>query len=544
MTLSEPTDRLIIGFWQFLALPGLGALLAWLVWRRVDGRGLELRLGRRGWAAIVVVGLLAGALAVALLGLRYATWHTHVLDLGSYDQKIWVASVQRDAGEVLVQTYRGGERASPCGSTRYWGICHFQPVYVVYAFIYRLWASPLVLLWSQALLVVSGLIPAYLLARDRLGPPAAALAGVVYLAHPAVQFNALLDFRPDHPVIPFLLWAFWLVERGYPWLSLVAAAVPALTKGSLILTFVGFGIYLLLKRRLVLAGTLATVAGLLAFVAVEFVVLAGPGRSEGTFMIGRYFSGGAELLAPGLVARKLVYLVGLFGPLAFLCWRDPLTLLPALPSIGISMLSRDFTHVSIESQYSASIVGPAFAGLVTALAWRQSRHGDGGAVRPLAALLVLSLAFSVAQGPTPLGIKFWNERWGRQWHHGHYVPDRQAALDEAARLIPGDPEVIVVSQNDVNSAHLAHRHYFFTFPVGLERADYVLLDTGRRPFLYWLVPRDRQPYDAIVRQLRESPDFRVAFTRDGVVLFARVGPRQPGPPDNDRLPVRPEGLPR
>lgn len=543
LRIPESPERLIIGFWQYLAIPGLGALLAWIVWHRIDAHRLDVRLGRRAETGVVVLGLVAAVLAVALLGLRYATWHTHVLDLGSYDQKIWVASVQDDFGSILVQTYRGGERLSPCGTTRYWGICHFQPLYVVYALVYGLWASPLLLLWSQALLVVSGLIPCYLLARDRLGRLPGALAGVVYLAHPAVQFNALLDFRPDHVAIPFLLWAYWLVERGRAWLALAAAAVPALVKGSLILAFVGFAIYVLIRRRLVLAGTLATVAGLLTFVAVEFVLLAGPGRSEGTFMIGRYFSGGSELLAPTLVARKLAYLVALFGPLGFLSWREPLALLPALPSIGISLLSRDVTHVSIQSQYSASVVAPALAGLVAALAWLETRHRDG-ALRALAALVVLSLVFSLAQGPTPLGINFWSEHWGRQWHYGHYIPDRQAALDEAARLIPSDPEAVVVSQNDINAARLAHRHYYFTFPVGLERADYILLDTGRRPFVYWIVPRDRAPYDRVVRQLRESAEYRLAFERDGVLLFARVGPRQPGPPDNERLPVRPEGLPK
>jgi hypothetical protein len=190
------------------------------------------------------------------------------------------------------------------------------------------------------------------------------------------------------------------------------------------------------------------------------------------------------------------------------------------------------------------VVAPAFVGLLTALATLEARRGDGAALRALGALVALSLAFSVAQGPTPLGLNFWNERWGRQWHFRHYLPDRQAALDEAARLIPADPDVMVVSQNDVNSASLAHRHYYFGFPAGIDRADYVLVDTGRRPFLYWIVPRDREPYDWIVRQLRNTAEYRVAFEREGVVLFQRIGPRHPGPPDPERLPVRPEGLPK
>src|SRR5438132_1517807 len=212
---------------RYLLIPGVGAALAWVVWQRLPARQLERRLAGRADRTAVALALAAGLVGVSLLGLRYATWHTHVFDLGSYDQKIWVASVQEDLTGVIEQTYRGGERFSPCGATRYWGICHFQPLYVIYALAYRLWPSPLLLLWSQALLVASGVIPCYLLTRKLLGSTAGVLGVMVYLLHPAVQFNALLDFRPDHVAIPFLFWAFWLAVRDRPALHLFDDAIPA-----------------------------------------------------------------------------------------------------------------------------------------------------------------------------------------------------------------------------------------------------------------------------------------------------------------------------
>jgi uncharacterized membrane protein len=523
---------------RYLLVPGVGAVLAWVAWKRVSIRLSARWVPRRAGPVVLGLAAVAALVGVALLGLRYATWHSHVFDLGSYDQKIWVASVQPDLAGLIAQTYRGGERVSPCGTARYWGICHFQPLYVAYALAYRLWPSPLLLLWSQVLLVASGVIPCFLLARDRLGTTAGVLLVLLYLLHPAVQFNGLLDFRPDHVAIPCLLWAFWLVERERPGLALLTAAVPALAKESLILAFVGFGLYVMVRRRRVLVGALATAGGTVAFLGVAFVVLAGPGRSEGAFMIGRYFSGG-DLASPALVARKLVYLVGLFGPLAFLSWRDPLALLPALPSVGASLLSSLDTHASIQSQYSASVVGPAFAGLVAALAGLERQRGAGAAARALGALVVLSLAFSVAQGPTPLGLSFWSERWGRQWHYGHYLPDRQATLTKAARLIPAHPDVIVVSQNDLNAAALAHRHVYLAFPNGLEQADYVFLDVRRRPFVYW-VAKDPGRYAELVERLRRSPRYRLAFERDGVLLFTRQGDRRAWRPELGGMPALPE----
>jgi len=424
---------------------------------------------------------------------------------------------------------------------RYWGICHFQPLYLLYGLAYRVWPSPLVLLFSQVLLVASGVVPCYLLARERLESAAAGvLAGALYVLHPAVQFNGLLDFRPDHVAIPFLFWAYWLVERDRLVPAIAAAGTLALAKQSLMLTFAFFGLYLAWRRGRAALGLALFAVGLAAFVAASFYVLAAPGRSEAAFMIDRYFSGGA-FLDPRLLARKVVYLVALFGPLGFLSVGSPMSLLPAVPSLAVSLAASDANFTSIASQYSASVVAPAFAALFLTLPRLARRLGpQAQTLKVLAGLVVLSTFFSVAQGPTPLSMGFWIQSWGRQWHYSQYLPDRQASLDEAARLIPTDPDVMVVSQNDVNSERLAHRHFYFPFPNGLERADYVLLDTGRWPWIYW-VP-DPERYAEIAHRLRGSVDYRLVFEHEGVLLFARVGPRDPGPPDLRLAPPLPASM--
>jgi hypothetical protein len=157
-------------------------------------------------------------------------------------------------------------------------------------------------------------------------------------------------------------------------------------------------------------------------------------------------------------------------------------------------------------------------------------------------LLGTALAFSVAQGPTPLGINFWSERWGRQWHLSQYLPDRQAAVDEASGMVPGDPAVMVVTQNDLNSAALAHRHFFYAFPVGADQADYVFLDTRRMPFLYW-AGKDRRLYDQTVAAVRADPAYQTIFDRDGILLLRRVARHRVGPPDLGRALVLPPEMP-
>jgi len=529
---------------RLVVLPIAGLLVALIVARQFDAGWWQRRIDPRAQRLVAGAALLSALVFGGLLAARYATWHSFVFDLGSYDQKIWLASTRPDLASVLEQTYRGGVRVSPCGTARYWGICHFQPLYVGYALLYRLWPSPLALLGLQALLVASGAVPCYLLGVARLGSPAAGVLGAaLYLLHPAVQFNALLDFRPDHVAIPFLLWAFWLVDRKREIPATAAAAVPALAKESLLLSFAMFGLYLAARRRRVALGLAVCVAGAGVFYVVAFHLLSAPGRSEGSFMIGRYLSGQAALLSPGLAARKLVYIGTLFGPVGFLPLLAPLALLPAIPSLAVSLLSNDIALASIHSQYSAAVVGPLFAALFGALARLARRPGTRlEPTRTLAGLVVLSAAFSVALGPTPLSLNFWNARWGGHWHYRQYLPDRQAALDEAESVIPADPDVMVVTQNDVNSARLAHRHFYFAFPNGLERADYVLLDERRLPFVYW-VP-DAALYERVERRLRNDLAYRRVFERDGIVVFARGGERNPGPPDLGGAPAPPGSMPR
>lgn len=512
-----------IGVWRYLVLPGVGLVLAFLVARYGAEKGWLPGRVRRHPPGRCVAGLfLLGALLFGGLTLaRYLTWHSFVHDLGSYDQKVWMASLQTNWWELLRQTWRGGIEVSPCGRVREWGVCHFQPLHAIPALLYRLWASPMMLLVIQVLTVMSGLVPLYRLATRRLGDPHLALGVcVLYLLFPAVQFNALLDFRPDFVVIPLLLWGFWLAEQGRFVAALVVVGGAGLMKETLILTWGMFGVYLWLRRgrRRLGIGVFAT--SLIAFYLVTFWLLSGPSASEGGFLLDKYF----RAIGPSLLRRdKLLYLAALFGPLAGLPLLSPLSLVPALPTLGISLLSSDVSHTSIHSQYSSSAVGPIFVALLDVMARPlTARVSWLSPTRLVRGLVVLSFFVTVALGPTPLSVNFWKQAWGGHWHYTQYVPDRQAALDRAARLIPSDPDVAVVSQNDVNSAHLAHRYAYFAFPNQMARADYVVLDTRRWPFVYWTPEPDR--YRALVDELRASDRWQVVFEEDGVLLFRRARP--------------------
>jgi uncharacterized membrane protein len=389
------------------------------------------------------------------------------------------------------------------------------------------------------LLVGSGVIPAFLLTRDRFGSSiAGVLGGGLYLLYPAVQYNGVVDYRPDHLAIPTMLWAYLLAGRGHYLASLGMAALGGLAKETLILNAAFFGLYLIVRYRQRLLGAMAFVGGMAAFYVVTFHLLQFNAVSEGQFMMRRYYPELSAVAAEdtsavfanmaGVTQRlgeehKLLYLHGLFVPLALLPFLAFSELIPAIPSLAISLLSANPNVASIESQYSASVVGPAFAATVGALATlMRGPWVRAGPVPTLGGLVVFNLFVSFGLAPSVLSLNFWNPLWGGRWQEAQYRPDRQTILDQAAPLVPTDPEVMLVTQNDVNSDRLAHRYNFFAFPYGIAQADYVLLDTARQPYVYW--KWDPRRYQALVRDLRADPAYRLIFDRQGVLLFERREP--------------------
>ena len=91
----------------------------------------------------------------------------------------------------------------------------FAPLNYLLAFIYRLFPRPEALLAFQNVFLASGALPVYLLTRKRLGSTYLAVAfSLAYLLHPIVTTGAVLGYIPLALGLPFLLFAFYYLEKG------------------------------------------------------------------------------------------------------------------------------------------------------------------------------------------------------------------------------------------------------------------------------------------------------------------------------------------
>jgi uncharacterized membrane protein len=420
-----------------------------------------------------------GALAFALVFgvvsvLRHRTFESGRFDLGNMTQAVWSTA----SGDVLSVTDVGGEQISRLGA-------HFDPILLLLAPLWPLWPSAELLLVVQAAAVAAGTVPLYALARRHVDPrPAAALA-LAYLLLPPVQWLVLSDFHPVALACPLLLAAWYFLDAGRLLPFALAAAAAIATKEHVGLAVAGLGIWYALdrgdRRR---GGAIAVLAGGAALVAA-LIVVPHFAPAGGSAFASRYES-------PALDGRDLRYVAQLLLPLALVPLAAPLALLAALPELGLNVLSSTVTQTSVRTHYAATIA-PA---LLAATVFATARIGR------LAAYAALAAAATAAVTLGPVGR----------------VPVRADAHDAALRdAVAAIPASAPVSVTNALGAHLSARRRVFSFPV-LREAAWVAVDTRRLTYLDSLDGERARP---ALAALRASPEWRVVFARDGVLVLRR-----------------------
>jgi uncharacterized membrane protein len=179
----------------------------------VFGRMPDLSL-RRDRAGLIAAGLLATAFAVVGV-LRWANWWAGAIDLGIFDQGIWLMS-RGHAPEVSI-----------VGDNLF--ADHLSAVLFLYVPLYRLVATPLWLIASQAVCLGLTVLPLRALARDLGAPPWLATAGVCLSA--PLFAAAVYDFHPVAMAAPAVAWAILAGRRddvrGVTWAAIAVAVLRA-----------------------------------------------------------------------------------------------------------------------------------------------------------------------------------------------------------------------------------------------------------------------------------------------------------------------------
>ncbi len=358
---------------------------------------------------------------------------------------------------------------------------HISPIYYLLLPFYMLFPSPITLQIAQALILASGILPVYLLARHfRLPYKYTVLLALFYIAHPAVSAGCSYDLHENCFLLPLLLWLFYCYETGHKRWFLVVAVLILLVKEDAAAFPVIFGVYLLFSRK-DHRTALPLILGSLLYFAVAVFLLNTYGTGT---MIGRYSAlfdesktvGGfwqTLLRAPGYflevvvsfvnsATEKPIYLLQMLLPFGLVLWRTKqLSRYLLLTPLLLNLLSGFVHQYDIGFQYS-------FASLAFCLYLYLQNMADRPLKKQRNLLLfsVVSSCFLYAMIVMPK-IETYVGRW---INDGDTFTAMEAVLDEI-------PKEASVTASTMLVAHLAQRDVIYEdFYHKEPDTDYVVLD--------------------------------------------------------------------
>ena len=300
------------------------------------------------------------ALSVA----RHNGFMTHAFDLGIHDQAIYNIL----HGGTMRTTLYGPYAIDYLGD-------HFSPILFLVAPIYALYQDARTLLVLQSFFLAAGAIPIYLLTLNKTR---SALLGVTlaagYLLYPALHGVNLKDFHQIALVCVLLLTALYFleIERDVPFL--IALGLALIVKEEVALTVAAIGAYIFLAKRRYRLGAALALIGLAYFAVVTGWLMPHLG---GKPQIDTRFGG---IIAPGTQGaagvawtlftnpiytvmsilgnqQKLIFLFQMFLPVLFLPLLAPaLAWIPALPALGVLLLTSAYTQYNITYHYAAHLI--------------------------------------------------------------------------------------------------------------------------------------------------------------------------------------------
>jgi len=395
------------------------------------------------------------------------------------------------------------------------------------------------LMLIQSTVLGAAAIPLYKLARRHIDPWPACILALTYLLYPALHGENLFEFH-FLPLGPFLLWWAWyfLEARRDRWAAL--SVLLTLSCCEDVSSWVAvLGLYFLLTGRRPRAGVLLAVIGSLYCLTLKFISMPHVGGGESFTMIykdlvpqgGKGFgsvvmtmlANPAFTMSTLAEMDKLIYMLQILLPLAFLPFHRPIWLVLAIPGFLFTVLS---THngalISINFQYSAHWIAFFFPGVALGLEWMEKRAVASG--RPgsapimrraaLATMICMALPVSYQFGAIfqrtnsyggPIKYTFGIDAEGKRRH------------DAAARLVRHLPPRAKVSGSGFTTPFVSNRPDAYNMTISNESdAAYLIFPSEASDF----TGNER---DTLTRLLRNG-DFGVVAVEPPFALAKRGHP--------------------
>ena len=439
--------------------------------------------------------------------LHYVVFQTAHADLGSMAQAIWNTL----HGHPLEATSLAGHQVNRLGF-------HVDPFLLLFAPLFWIWSSPLLLPLVQAVAVASGALPVFWLARKHLGSPrAGAHFAFAYLLYPATQFNAFTVAAGFHPLsmaVPLVLYAVWFLDEDRLLAFLLMALLACTTNEEIPLAVGCLGIWYAVRKGRRLFGFSVFVVGL-AVTLFDFTWVIPHFSPNGVDpFAGRYRAVG-ETPAGSLTSSSPIRWrsctpsrPGTRPPSSrccwsrfsgSVCWSHCYSSAPSLASPSTCFRAgATQTSISYEDTAAHRSVRRRGSHLRRSAVQGTSRSALAlDACGRAAVVAVYSPIFSLSNDVQALGSPL--------------VAAKTHALD----LVP---DGVPVSASDQLGGHLSERRYSYTFPI-VGQSRWIVVDINDPTY------GDAWDYKRIVRKYEADKAWRIVFLSHGICVLHRSSNR-------------------
>ncbi len=454
--------------------------------------------------------------------LRHDNLYSRRLDLGNMDQTVW--NVLHGNGFTMTD---------PSGTNQLSRLAvHADFLLIFLAPFYLLWSNPKMLLVIQTIVLALGAIPVYLLAAQTIkSRNIALLFAAAYLLYPPLQRSNLYDFHAVALSTTLLLWAFWFLYQKKYWWFILFGVLAALGKEEVWLTIGLMGLYLsLINKKKILGISIAAASFMIFFILLWYVIPAvSPGKQHFALTFFSEFGTNqndillnilknpSRVIQIVLLPDRLYYLTLILLPVGFYSLLAPQTLVFAMPTLAINLLSNNWLMQTIDYQYNSIITPFVFIsgvfGFAKVYAWCNIRKPHDLILRNLPMIwLVGSVVFTAW---------FWGELPGMQTTRFFLFTTPQPESQMVRRVARQIDARYSVSVSNNIGAHFSQRQYLWNFPVNYTIADYVVINLGD-PFAW---PSDEE-HRRVLIDLQNDEHYTRFIQYGQLYVFKRKGVRQ------------------
>ncbi len=318
---------------------GLAAVYICVMWYLVPNDRLSLRsipLSRR--TALWLIALAATVFAtfcITVTVCRYRGYVSSTWDFGVFTQMF---HYMKETGLPLTTCERG-ELLSHFA-------VHLSPVWYLFLPLYWMFPFPETLQILQALTLVSGVVPLYLLCRHKgLSVKAQCAVCLCYFSFPALIGGQMYDVHENLFLTPFLLWLLYFYEKRR-WVAMALfALLTCLVKEDAPLFTGAIALFIISDRRDYKRGVPLFLGSVLYFVgAVTWLQIYGEGAMTAS-RFSHFLPNGEEGLHA--VLRTVITNPGYLFLQVFTAEKILFLLFLLLPLAGMPLLSKRVSHLPL-----------------------------------------------------------------------------------------------------------------------------------------------------------------------------------------------------